>query len=510
MDTLQKLMIRVRQRGAICATAVLILTAALASAASTDKPLTDQAITDAIEDELVADQAIAAHRIDIQTADGVVTLSGTVNNLLAKTRATRIAETVKGVRSVVNTMQVEPTQNRSDKTLQQDVSAALHEEPANLFSNVEVNVDKGTAILSGGVKSWYEKHLAEKSAAGVAGVTAVTNNIDIHYEAERSDAEIKETIEQKLRWNALIDHAMIGVDVQDASVTLTGMVGSAAEKRQAILEAWVAGAKDVDSSGLAVEKWARDEAMRKDKYAAISDQAIQQAIEAALRQDPRVEADAITVEANEGMVTLRGEVSSLKGQRAAAQDARNTVGVYRVKNRLKVRMAQRPSDATIAEHVKAALKRDPYLESKAIDVSVLSGAALLTGVVDTYFQKAQADDVVSGVKGVAAVYNNLSVSSPYLPLTFAPYVDEWNVYHYPWYGGYTPGFPQQSDQAIQENIEAQLWWSPFVNESEVEVTVENAVATLSGDVHSWPSWYAAQDNAFEGGATGVVNKLNIK
>jgi osmotically-inducible protein OsmY len=55
-----------------------------------------------------------------------------------------------------------------------------------------------------------------------------------------------------------------------------------------------------------------------------------------------------------------------------------------------------------------------------------------------------------------------------------------------------------------------LWWSPFVDESGVQVTVENAVATLSGDVHNWPAWYAAQDNAFEGGATGVINKLTIK
>jgi osmotically-inducible protein OsmY len=499
-----------RRSGAIHAVAVVILSAVMASAASTDRTLTDQTITDAIEDELVVDQAISAHRIDIQTADGIVTLSGTVNNLLAKTRATRIAETVKGVRSVVNKIQVEPTKNRTDKTLQQDVSAALKEEPSDLFSNVNVQVNEGTVILSGRVKSWYEKHLAEKNAEGVAGVTAVTNNIDVHYEAERSDAEIKETIEQKLRWNALIDHAMIGVDVQDANVTLTGMVGSAAEKRKAILEAWVAGAKEVDSSGLAVEKWARDEALRKDKYAAQSEQAIQQAIEAALRQDPRVDADAITVESDEGMVTLRGKVNSLKAKRVAAQDARNTVGVSRVKNRLKVRMEQTPNDATIAERIQAALKRDPYLEPKAIDVSVLSGAALLTGVVDTYFEKAQADDVVSGVQGVAAVYNNLSVSDSHLPLTFNPYVDEWNVYNYPWYGEYRPGFPQKSDQEIKSDIETQLWWSPYVEVDEVKISVERAVATLSGAVNSWAEWYAAQENAFEGGATGVVNQLKIK
>lgn len=492
------------------AAAVLILAAATAAVASTNQSLTDQAITDAIEDELLVDQAISAHRIDIKTADGTVKLSGTVNNLLAKRRATRIAETVKGVRSVVNTIQVKPTNNRSDQAIQQDVSAALHEEPTDLFSHVEAKVDQGTATLSGRVKSWHEKDLAEKTAAGVTGVTAVTNQIDIHYEAERSDAEIKETVEQKLRWNALIDHAMIGVEVQDANVTLTGMVGSAAEKRQAILEAWVAGVKDVESSGLAVKKWARDEAMRKDKDAAKSDEAIQQAIEAALRQDPRVKADAVTVASDEGEITLRGKVSTLEAKRAATQDARNTVGVYRVNNRLKVRMDQQPDDATVAERLQAALKRDPYLESKAITAEVLSGAALLTGVVDTYYEKARVEEVAANVAGVAAVYNNLSVSTPYLPLTFDPYVDEWNVYNYPWYGEYTPGFPQKSDQAIADDITAQLWWSPFIDSSDVKVTVANAVATLQGTVHNRAGWYAAQENAFEGGATGVVNQLKVK
>jgi osmotically-inducible protein OsmY len=38
----------------------------------------------------------------VNTRDGIVTLSGWVDNLLAKERAGQIAESVKGVRAVVN------------------------------------------------------------------------------------------------------------------------------------------------------------------------------------------------------------------------------------------------------------------------------------------------------------------------------------------------------------------------------------------------------------------------
>jgi osmotically-inducible protein OsmY len=58
--------------------------------------LDDTSISDAIDRELTTDRAGPGYRINVRTNNGIVSLSGKVTNLLAKKRAARIAETVKG------------------------------------------------------------------------------------------------------------------------------------------------------------------------------------------------------------------------------------------------------------------------------------------------------------------------------------------------------------------------------------------------------------------------------
>ena len=61
--------------------------------------MTDKDITMAVSDAMTIDEGVSGYLIDIKTNDGVVTLSGDVNNIMAKKRARRIAETIKGVRA---------------------------------------------------------------------------------------------------------------------------------------------------------------------------------------------------------------------------------------------------------------------------------------------------------------------------------------------------------------------------------------------------------------------------
>jgi osmotically-inducible protein OsmY len=44
-----------------------------------------------------------------------------------------------------------------------------------------------------------------------------------------------------------------------------------------------------------------------------------------------------------------------------------------------------------------------------------------------------------------------------------------------------------------------LWWSPFVDSDDVNVTVDDGVVTLTGAVDSWSEYNAAANNAYEGG-----------
>jgi osmotically-inducible protein OsmY len=497
---------RESRAAAVVALAIAVLLAGPAVAGAQE--MTDQAIADKIDDELIYDRAVPSDAIDVTVNEGVVTLTGTASNLLAKERAGRLAETVKGVRSVVNRIQVEVTEDVSDDALQRRVEAALLSDPATDSYEISVDTREGVVTLKGTVQSWTEKQLAAKVAKGAKGVRGVNNKIEVKYEVERTDAEIMAEVQKALRWDALVDHALIDVEVNDGVVALSGVVGSASEKRRAEYNAWVTGVESVEAEKLNVERWARDEELRKDKYTVRSAEDIEGALKDALTYDPRVLSFNVTPEVSGSTVTLRGVVDNLKAKRAAEQVAKNTVGVTYVTNRLKVRPVEDLSDQEVAEDVRNALVRDPYVDRYEISVSVADGTAYLSGTVDSYFEKWQADDIVSRVNGVVTVRNNLDVD--FLgPLAYDPYVDEEYPYVYEWYD-YTPTYTFETDAEVKDHVERELWWSPFVDRDDVNIAVDDGRVTLAGSVESWSEFNAATEEAYEGGATWVDNDLTVE
>ncbi len=471
-----------------------------------DKNISDQDITQAISEHLIDDSAVDANRIDVSTYEGIVTLSGTVNNLLARDRAVRLVESMRGVRSVVNNIEV-TVPNRSDSKIRQDINDALLYNKATESFEIDVSVNDMTATLSGQVDSWQEKLLAEKVAKGVKGVKDIENNIDVEYDTDRTDSDIKADIERMLRWDTLVDHTLIDVNVSDGTVKLSGIVGSAAEKRKARYGAWVAGVEDVNADELSVQRWTRDKDLRRNKYVSKSDSEIENAVNDALLYDPRVNSFNVDVSADGGTVTLTGKLDSIQSQRAAVQDARNTVGVWRVKNLVQVR-AEDIDDTRIERNIENALQRDPYVDRYDIIVSVVNGEAYLSGMVDSYFEKVRADNIASSAYGVTGINNNLYVSDTRDVLTYDPYIDDYYIYGYDWYT-YPDLSTTRADWEIREDIKDELWWSPFVDEDEVTITVENGTATLTGTVDTWSERQAATENALEGGAIAVDNDLMV-
>lgn len=472
------------------------------------RDLNDVNIMEAVEKELIMDPAVLLNEIDVTVENGIVTLSGSVTNILAKERATRVTETVKGVRSVINQIQVSPPVVRSDMGIARDVEDALLMDSATESFQIRVSVLDGVVTLRGTVDSWQEKRLAGIVAKGVRGVTDLENELDVAAREERPDPEILAEIQKTLRWDELVDHALIDVQVEEGQVELSGIVGSAAEKRRALIDAHVSGVESVEGSGLEVKYWARKEDLRKDKYVAASDEEVRKAVQDTLLYDPRVNSLNVTSRVDEGVVTLRGVVDNIKEKRFAKRDALNTVGVVSVKNRLRVRPEGPFTDREVERKANAAITRDPYLETYEITVDVTGGTAKLYGSVDSYFEKVQAEDVISGVEGVRMVDNKLTVDYDRRPFLYDPYVDDQPLTDYDWYRP-EPLFPRESDVEIEEEIEDELWWSPFVNEDDVEVVVNNGRAELTGEVDSWSEYSAAARNAYEGGATWVDNDLQV-
>lgn len=489
------------------------------------KEITDSGITSVVEKELKHEKEVVPDDVDVSTSQGIVTLSGSVDNILAKERAVKIAESIRGVRGVIDQTTVTPV-SRSDEDVRKDILAALMQDPATQSYQVHVTVENAAATLTGSVGSYGERRLAARIAKGVKGVKEVRNDVTINYLVKRTDAEIANDIKARLQWDVWINGELIKPVVEDGKVTLTGTIGSAISKSRALDDAWVGGVTSVDDSGLKVESRASNGPHQEHEYADRSDSEIKQAVEATLLLDPRVSASPPNVTVEDGGVILSGNVGNLKAKTSAEQDAKNIVGVWRVDNLLNVRPSERPTDADMEKQLNAALAWDPLVDSSEITVAVTHRVAHLSGTVDSSFQKAEAQDVASRTKGVLSVTNHLKADRDYSDYY---YYDDWPYYSYddwPYYSSYdwpysyynqSPyyvtevfGQPYLSDEQIKKNIEDGFFWSPFVDRSDIKVAVNGGVATLTGTVGTRMGWGEVDRDAYKGGATQVIDQVKVK
>lgn len=386
-------------------------------AESTVKRPSDDQITSAVKTQLSnIDGLKKADRIEISTHNGVVTLKGETENLLIREQATEVAENVKGVRSIINNLTV--SASRPDSAIEMDVDNALSTDPATEDMEISTTVKNGLVTMKGVASSWQESQLAGKIVKSVKGVTAVQNNLIVHYNTDRRSRDIATEVKHMLRWDARLDDAEINVDVADDNVVkLSGKVGNAYQKDLAMQVAHVRGVKEVQAQQLEVEPSITNAMRREQMNENINDGQIASAIKDAMTYDPRVTAKDVQVKVEEGIATLSGTVFNLNEKLAAGQDAQNTMGVKKVSNTISVerRVVVRPAvpttDKAIAGRIKAVFARDPYVSPAHIDVKVNKGVVSLTGTARTGFLKNHYRKLASNVKGVIAVHSDITVSS---------------------------------------------------------------------------------------------------
>lgn len=470
--------------------------------------LDDVEISAAVRRELAQDEMIPQQGIEVRTLSGVVELTGEVPHLLAQERASRLASLVRGVRAVSNRIDVEPVK-RSDAEIRTDISNALLYDRAAESFEVTPIVDGGAVRLTGEVDSWHERRLAAQIAKRIKGVVKVDNEVTFDPDAFRQDFEIEADVESRLRWDALVDDALIGVSVERGEVKLIGTVGSAAERARAQADAYVTGVSHVDISDLEVRWWADDDDLRRTAALSKSDDEVEQAIVDAALYDPRLLAANLDVEVDGGKAILRGEVDTQKAKRVAERLARNTVGVLDVDNELEVVPPTPLADAELEERIENGLASNPVTESYEIRVEVDKGDVTLSGTVDSYFERLEATDVALRQIAQGTVTDEIEVRHPsslgvYYDVRLYPdYPDalKWPVYE--------PAGPVPDDEQLAKNVRDQLFWDPDVDSSRVKTSVEDGVVTLTGEVGTWLEEVSAQLNAWEAGARAVHSKLEL-
>lgn len=149
--------------------------------------VSDATITSSVNGLLMTDRMINASQIGVQTRQGIVSLNGVVPSPDQRQRAELLTQEVKGVRQVVNNLQVAtltPSPSLSSP-IQNDpmITAAIKEKlmsdrVANL-ARVHVDTSEGIVYLNGAVPSTDHKLRAEQVARDVRGVVQVVNNLQV-------------------------------------------------------------------------------------------------------------------------------------------------------------------------------------------------------------------------------------------------------------------------------------------------------------------------------------------
>jgi osmotically-inducible protein OsmY len=108
---------------------------------------------------------------------GFVTLTGTVPSMFKRTVAQNAVKHIKGVRHVINRLEVVSTASSED--VQQEILRALHRRADVDARGIEVVVTGNRVELVGTVNSWGERLAAEEAASHAPGVAIVDNNLGV-------------------------------------------------------------------------------------------------------------------------------------------------------------------------------------------------------------------------------------------------------------------------------------------------------------------------------------------
>ena len=184
-----------------------------------------------IEQELAWDSSVDAREIGVAVADGVVTLTGEVKSFTEKWRAERAVERVRGIRGIVNEIDVRLIGEHTDVEIAQRAVDKLRWNLLVPDEAITVKVHDGWLTLKGEVRHDYQRREAERVVRDVPGIKGVTNLITVRPQVEPKD--IQQQIEATFERQASLDADNITIEVSNGEVTLRGKVRSWAERRDA-------------------------------------------------------------------------------------------------------------------------------------------------------------------------------------------------------------------------------------------------------------------------------------
>jgi len=216
----------------------------------------------------------------------------------------------------------------------------------------------------------------------------------------KTDAQLKKDVQAELEWDPAINATHVGVAVQDGVVTLTGHLGTFAEK----VAAERATKRVAGVRGVALEL-----DVKLEPHHQISDAEIAAAVQTAFKWHALIPEDRIHFTVEKGFVTLTGTVDWEHQRHNAEVAVRPLTGVLGVAN--KIRLREREAPDYVAHRIHEALARYADDEATHIEVLVEGGTATLRGTVNSWAERGVVQNAAWSAPGIVRVFNELKVVS---------------------------------------------------------------------------------------------------
>jgi osmotically-inducible protein OsmY len=216
---------------------------------------------------------------------------------------------------------------------------------------------------------------------------------------KKSDFDIKQAVQQELRWDTRVSETEVGVLVGTGTVTLTGSVDSWAKRMAAEQAAHrVTGVLDV----------ANDIEVKTPGGASRSDTDIAHAVRHALEWDVFVPDKRVRSTISNGWVTLEGEVDFWSQRTEAERAVTYLAGVKGITNKLEIKPSKIIS-VEVKKAIEEALKRRSEREAQAIKIDVEDGTVRVSGAVHSWVEREAVLGATRGTPGVRKVEESLRI-----------------------------------------------------------------------------------------------------
>jgi osmotically-inducible protein OsmY len=207
----------------------------------------------------------------------------------------------------------------------------------------------------------------------------------------------------------------------------------------------------------------------------LTDSQISDAVYRQFERDPGIDDRQVYVTTNDGIVQLSGKVTDLLSKERVAHVAEAVRGVRAVSNQIELDIPKR-DDRQITQDVSDAFLVNAATDSFDIHPTSKDGTVSLRGNVASWQERALAERLAKGVRGVRAVEDDdIHVTYPSL----------------------------RSDPEIQADVKSRLRWDTQVDGDHITVSVGGATVFLRGAVGSAEERYRASADAWVTGVRSV-------